>query len=185
MKYRQNVICTAVLMLVTLTFSPGVFAHVMVAQQGSLNIVDDGVFMVISLPVTAFKNIDNDNDGKLSAEEFELHRASIASTVHEKITLTEKGQKIALQGMMLAPVTSHHSLQTPSSQLIVMGRYTLVSPNNDLQFEVDLFGTSPAEQIIEITATKKQNESKQVIKLSPQQTNVSLFSDETLTLAKK
>lgn len=157
----------------------------MVAQHGSLNIVDDGVFMVISLPVTAFKNVDDDNDSKLSAEEFSLHRASIASTVHEKIILSEKGRKIALQGMMLSPVNSHHSLQTPSSQLIVMGRYTLVSPDNDLQFEVDLFGTSPSEQIVEVIATKKQNESRQVIKLSPQQTYVSLFANETLTLAKK
>jgi len=185
MKYLQSVICTSVLILVILTFSSGSFAHVMVAQHGSLNIVDDGVFMVISLPVTAFKSIDNDNDGKLSAEEFSLHRESIASTVHEKITLSEKGKKIALQGMMLAPVTSHHALQTPSSQLIIMGRYTLVSPNNDLQFEVDLFGTSPAEQIIELTATKKQNASRQVVKLSPQQMSVSLFSNETLSLAKK
>ncbi|MFT5297230.1 MAG: hypothetical protein ACI9YH_003261 [Colwellia sp.] len=185
MKTLQSVIYTSVLLLVNLAFSPISDAHVMVAQHGSLNIVDDGVFMVISLPVTAFKNVDDDNDGKLSAEEFSLHRANIASTVHEKITLSEKGRKITLQGMMLAPVTSHHSLQTPSSQLIVMGRYSLVSPNNDLQFEIDLFGESPAEQRIEITATKKQNESRQIIKLSPQQTNVSLFSNETLTLAKK
>ena len=185
MKTLQNVIYTSVLLLVHLLFSPISFAHVMVAQHGSLNVVDDGVFMVISLPVTAFKNVDDDNDGKLSAEEFSLHRTSIASKVHEKITLIEKGRKITLQGMMLAPVTSHHSLQTPSSQLIVMGRYTIVSPNSELLFEVDLFGTYPTEQIMEVTATKKQNDRRQVIKLSPKQMNVSLFSNETLTLAKK
>ena len=185
MKTLQSVIYTSVLLLVNLAFSPISDAHVMVAQHGSLNIVDDGVFMVISLPVTAFKNVDDDNDGKLSAEEFSLHRANIASTVHEKITLSEKGRKITLQGMMLAPVTSHHSLQTPSSQLIVMGRYTLGSQISELQFEVDLFGVSQSEKIMEVTVTKKQSDHREVIKLSPQKKHVSLFSNETLTLAKK
>jgi len=185
MKHIQSLICTLVLLLFNLVFSQISYAHVMVAQHGSLNIVDNGAFMVISLPVTAFKNVDDDNDGKLSAEEFSLHRANIASTVHEKITLSDNGNKIALQGMMLSPVNSHHTLQKPSSQLIVMGRYTLSSHNSQLQFEVDLFGVSPAEKEMKVTVTKKQNESREVIKLSPQQTNVSLFSTATLTLAKK
>jgi hypothetical protein len=157
----------------------------MVAQHGSLNIVDNGVFMVISLPVTAFKNVDDDNDGKLSNEEFSRHRPSIASTVHEKITLSENGRKITLQGMMLAPVTSHHSLQTPSSQLIVMGRYTIVSPNSDLRYEIELFGTMPPEKTLEITVTNKQYNNKQVLKLSPKKTTASLFQSERATLDKK
>jgi hypothetical protein len=180
MKTLQSLMCTSALLLVNLVCPQISYAHVMVAQHGSLNIVDDGVFMVISLPVTAFKNVDDDNDGKLSNEEFSRHRPSIASTVHEKITLSDKGGKIALQGMMLAPVTSHHSLQTPSSQLIVMGRYTLGSQISELQFGVDLFGVSQAEKIMEVTVTKKQSESREVIKLSPQKKHVSLFSKEIL-----
>jgi hypothetical protein len=162
----------------------------MVAQHGSLNIVDDGVFMVISLPVSAFKNIDNDNDGKLSTEEFTLHRSIIASTVHEKIILSDTNGKAALQGMMLAPVASHNSPQAPASQLIVMGRYTIVSPNSELQYKVDLFGTMPSEKTIEITVTNKQHNNKQhnnkqVIKLSPKKTTASLFQRELLALVKK
>ena len=185
MKILQNMVCTMVLLLVNLVFSTVSYAHVMVAQHGSLNIVDDGVFMVISLPVSAFENIDDDNDGKLSAEEFTQHRSRIASTVHEKIILSDINGKASLQGMMLAPVTSHHSPQAPASQLIVMGRYTIVSPNNELQYEVDLFGTMPSEKIIEVTVTNKQYNNKQVIKLSPKKTTASLFQSELLTLVKK
>ena len=185
MKYVQSMVCTIVLLLVNIVFSTVSYAHVMVAQHGSLNIVDNGVFMVISLPVSAFKNIDNDNDGKLSAEEFTQHRSRIASTVHEKIILTDLNGKAALQGMMLAPVTSHNAPQAPASQLIIMGRYTIVSPNSELQYEVDLFGTIPSEKIIEVTVTNRQHNNKQIIKLSPKKTTASLFQSELLTLVKK
>ena len=40
-----------------------VFAHLMVAQHGTLNIVDDSVFMVLSLPVSAFEGLDDDPAG--------------------------------------------------------------------------------------------------------------------------
>lgn len=143
-----------------------------------VNIVDDGIFIVISLPVSAFKNTDNDNDDKLSAEEFILHCSIIARTVHEKIILSDTKGKVTLQEMILAPVTSHHYPQAQASQLIVMGRYTIVSPNSELQYKVDLFGTMPSEKTIEITVTNKQHNNKQVIKLSPKKTTPSLFQRE-------
>jgi hypothetical protein len=52
-------------------------AHLMVAQHGTLNVVDDGVFMVLSLPVSAFDGVDDDNDGKVSMLEFNNHRGAI------------------------------------------------------------------------------------------------------------
>ena len=39
-------------------------AHLMEAQQGTLNIIDDRAFMVLSLPISAFEDID-DNEQKL------------------------------------------------------------------------------------------------------------------------
>ena len=43
-------------------------AHLMVAQHGTLNLVGDGVYMVLSLPVSAFAGSDDDGDDKLSSE---------------------------------------------------------------------------------------------------------------------
>jgi hypothetical protein len=44
---------------------PAAYAHLMVAQRGTLNLVDNGAFMVISLPVTALAGTDDDGDSRL------------------------------------------------------------------------------------------------------------------------
>lgn len=96
------------------------------AQHGSLNVVDEGRFMVLSIPVSAFKAIDDDKDGKLSKVELTEHRCTIAKAISEKVVLKDKRGKLSLQGMMLSSVNSHHSPKEPASQVIVMGRYSLI-----------------------------------------------------------
>jgi hypothetical protein len=58
---------TLLSLTLNLIMGPVAHAHLMVAQHGTLNIVDDGVFMVLSLPISAFDGIDDDKDGNLVA----------------------------------------------------------------------------------------------------------------------
>ena len=166
------------IILLSLLSSHSLYAHVMVAQHGTLNVIDDSVFMVLSLPVSAFEGVDDDKDDKLSAIEFTTHRLALIKMIHSKVILKDKSGKLPLQGMILAPVTSHHSPKAPSSQLIVMGRFTLVYPNSALKYRVELFGKTTPEALLEITATRKKDGSKQVIQLSQETPNVSLFKKD-------
>ena len=151
------------------------YAHVMVAQHGTLNVLDNGVFMVLSLPISAFEGIDDDNDGKLSNTEFSRHRKVISNLVHKKVVLKERNGKLVLEDMMLSPVVSHQSPNAPVSQLIVMGRYSLGDPLSSLEYQVDLFGTAPTEQLFEITATRKSDHKKKLVKLTAKDSSVSIF----------
>ena len=63
-------------MMVWLTASLA-HAHLVVSQRGTLNIVGDGAYMVLSLPVSALSGIDDDHDGLLSVNELRAHGASI------------------------------------------------------------------------------------------------------------
>jgi hypothetical protein len=178
MKLNIKVSMTTFIILLSLLSSHALYAHVMVAQHGTLNVIDDGVFMVLSLPVSAFEGVDDDKDGKLSAIEFTTHRPALIKMIHSKVILKDKSGKLPLQGIILAPVTSHHSPKVPSSQLIVMGRFTLVYPNSILKYRVELFGKTTPEALLEITATRKKDGSKQVIQLSQETPNVSLFNED-------
>ena len=177
MTFRKTLSLSTFLMLLNILFSQNSYAHMMVAQHGTLNIIDDGVFMVLSLPVSAFEGVDDDKDGKLSAIEFTTHRLEIIKTIHSKVVLKDNSGKLALQGMILSPVTSHRAPKAPSSQLIVMGRFTLVHPNSALQYRVELFGTKTVEQLLEITATRNNDGRKKVSQLSPKKSNVVLFEE--------
>ena len=109
---------------------PHASAHLMVAQRGTINIVGDGAFMVLSLPVSAFHNVDDDGDKKLSRAEFSKHRAALVMAVNEKVKLFEKDALRPLQGMILSPVTPHNNPFAAASQVVVMGRYQLEEMNS-------------------------------------------------------
>jgi hypothetical protein len=157
--------------------APVASAHMMVAQHGTLNVVGDGAFMILSLPVSAFEGIDDDGDSKLSMEEFDRHRQAIVEKVTQYVTLSDASGSLSLQGIMLAPVESHDAMSGPASQLIVLGRFALQDPSSPMLFKVGLFGGNATEQLLEITATRKFDSQEQVFELTPTMSVNALFPD--------
>lgn len=175
MKLTPLLPATIFVILVNLLFSSALYAHVMVAQQGTLNIKEDGVYMVISVPVSAFSGIDDDKDGKLSSEEFALHRPAIIKTVQSNIMLKDETAELALKGLMLSPVLSHHAPNEPATQLVIMGRFSLEKANSTLEYQVDLFGKGANEEKLKITVTRKQDTSKQVFEIDEKKPKIIIF----------
>ncbi len=141
---------------------PHASAHLMVAQHGTLNIKGNGAFMVLSVPMSAFDNIDDDGNGKISPTEFAKHRLDIIKAIKEKVALTDKDGARPLQGLLLTPVVPHIVPKAGSKQLVIMGRFALASKDtatnsNGLTFHVGLFGKGAEEKTLEITATRRLN----------------------------
>lgn len=159
-------------------------AHMMPAQRGTLNLVGDGAFMVLSLPVAGLVGTDDDGDGLLSLAELRQHSASIVGQVKDKVRLIDAQGDRPLDGIMLTLVPPDNTPSAPASQLVVMGRFALVpaagtasddstDSHDNLQFKVDLFGTLDAEKTYQITATRGAH--KQLLVLAQDQTQRVLF----------
>lgn len=161
--------------LLSLLVIPVSHAHMMVAQHGTLNVVDGGVFIVLSLPTSAFSGVDNDNDSKLSTAEFNQHRSDIAISVLQNVVLKNNNKKLTLQGLILSPVVSHSSPKSPSTQLVIMGRFTLNDPEYNLEFQVGLLGKNAQEKSLKITATDKAKSDKHVFTLTSKTQKVKFF----------
>lgn len=144
-----------------------VFAHLMEAQHGTLNIVDDSVFMVLSLPISAFEGLDDDRDGQVSMVEFNRHRGAIIEAFRNNIYLDDSRERLLLRGTLLSPVLSHDRSDGQISQLTVMGRFALAGADSALRFHVGLFGKSEEEQSLEITATRARDQYTAVLQLTP------------------
>jgi hypothetical protein len=142
-------------------------AHLMAAQHGTLNIVEDGAYMVLSLPTSAFDGIDDDNNGKISMVEFNNHREVIVESIRQNATLSDNQGHLALQGIILAPVVPHDTNVGPISQLTVMGRFILRDSDSALRFHLGLYGTRADEQSLEITATRARADQKAIVELTP------------------
>jgi hypothetical protein len=172
---RHKFFVPTLVLLIGISFSQYVMAHAMVAQHGTLNFVDDGIYMVLSLPVSAFEGTDDDKDGKLSKVEFARHQSSIAKLIRSKVGVSDEQGKLTLKGLILSPVSSHDQPQAPSLQLIVMGKFELHDNKSPLQYQMALFGNDATEQAFKVTANDKAKGLRQVITFTPNKTAITLF----------
>jgi len=171
-------------MSIALSFSTK--AHLMVAQHGTLNMVGEDVFMVLSLPVSAFEGIDDNNDNKLSMSEFKMHQSAITKAVKQRIILSDDKGIRPIKGLLLSPVAGHDSPNEPATQLIVMGRYSLTDVSSALHYHFDLFGKSSEEKRMEITATRRSDRLNTILRFTPKTSAAELFvSGDVLPLQKR
>ncbi len=137
-----------------LCLMPSAQAHLMVAQRGTLNLVGDGAFMVLSLPVSAFIGIDDDGDGQVSTSELQVHAAEIESQVRIGVQLLDGERPLPLQGVLLQPSSTDHSAGGRIRQIAVLGRFPLGDRRSDLRLRFRLFGTGSDELAQEMTVSR-------------------------------
>jgi hypothetical protein len=161
--------------VMALMFAQPIQAHLMVAQRGTLNIVGDGAFVVLSLPVSAFSGVDDDGDGQLSAAEFTAHRAAMAATVARELQLSDAQGPRRLEGVMLSPASPDDAPSEPAPQIVVLGRFQLTQASGSLRLQTRLFGAAANEQTLQITATWPAQRLRQQLVLTPQRPSQALF----------
>ena len=144
-------------------------AHLMPAQRGTLNILDGAVFMVLSLPVSAFHavGLDEDGDGTFSPREVDDHRGPILDAVKHNVVLVDSQGRAELVGVMLSFGDSHGHVVDSISQVTVVGRFNMNAFARPLRFEVGLYGLQAQEQVLEITAARKRDKRKTTFELTP------------------
>jgi hypothetical protein len=152
-------------------------AHLMVAQQGTINLVGDGAFMVLSVPVSALDDWDDNRDTLLSASELNAHRQAIADQIHRRLQLHDDAGPRPLQGMMMSLSPGDEAPDSPASQLVIMGRFQLDSPDRHdraLRLQTDLFGATESERSLGITVSRGRETG--LIILTPRQSQKALFA---------
>lgn len=131
-----------------------VHAHLIVSQRGTLNIVGDGAFMVLSLPVSAFKGIDDNADGLLSIDELRAHAPAIETQIKSGVVLENSQGVKKLDGLMLNTVPPGNDHTAPGKQIVALGRFGLEPESSDLKLTLRLFGVGADECTEQITVTK-------------------------------
>jgi hypothetical protein len=141
-------------------------AHLVVSQRGTLNIVGDGAYMVLSLPVSALSGFDDNHDDLLSVDEIRAHSASIVSQIKQGMSLDSDQGRSALEGVMLNAAPPDSTPSAPSTHLVVLGRFAIPAQSTELKFTLRLFGTRADEQTEQIAVTRGTQ--SQLITLTPE-----------------
>ena len=129
-------------------------AHLLPAQQGTLNIVGNSVFAAVSFPVSALHGFDDDKDGLLSAAELAKHQTELQEDVERRWSLHDDAEngKTVLLNLMLSP--AHAQTGDRADQLIALKHVQFRHDPQQLTMVFDLFGTGNAEQQIALKATR-------------------------------
>ena len=145
-------------------------AHLMAAQKGTLNVVGDAAFLVLSVPVSALKGVDDDGDGALAVAELRNHTDAIRSQVQAGVQLHDAAGALALQLVMLDVTPPERTPQAAARHLTVMGRFQLRAPAGQpsaspdtpqaaalspLSLTFTLFGTAAGERQQDLTITRQ------------------------------
>ncbi|NBS97909.1 MAG: hypothetical protein EBT08_17455, partial [Betaproteobacteria bacterium] len=164
-----------------LAFLVAGFMALIVDQKGTLNFVDDGAFLVISLPVTAFEGTDEDSDGRLSFAEMARHTVAIQRQIRDRVRLIDVSGAKPLEGLLINLSVADDAPSAPATHLVAMGRFALGSPAGQInkglfegsRFEASLFGRTEAEQTL--TITLKRGQQTQLLLLSPEHPSGRVF----------
>jgi HupE / UreJ protein len=141
-------------------------AHLMAAQKGTLNLVGDAAFLVLSVPVSALQGVDDNGDGGLSTAELQAHADAIRTQVQAGVQLRGSAGPAPLQLMMLDLTPPESAPGAAARHLVVMGRFQLDRPAvqpgaadrpgpEPRSLTFSLFGATAAEQQQDLTITRQ------------------------------
>jgi hypothetical protein len=167
-------------------------AHLMAAQKGTLNVVGDAAFLVLSVPVSALKGVDDDGDGALSMDELRMHNDAIRAQVLAGVQLHDAAGALPLQLVMLDVAPPENTPQAAARHLTVMGRFQLRVPAvppepsqpaamSPLSLTFTLFGNSAGEQQQDLTITRQPD--TQWLRFVPDRPTHALLPSATAVLA--
>jgi hypothetical protein len=157
-------------------------AHLMPVQQGTLNMLDDQVFEVVSLPASAFPGVDDDLDGRLSDAEVARHEAALREVLSQRYRLFD-GEDAGVLELVL--VRAEHDERAAESTvgapcLVALLKTRFPAAPTHLRLETDLFGTDPASGQLTIKATRQGE--VEVAVLTPLRTTHRFFRPPLLAL---
>lgn len=139
-----------------LLLSAAAGAHMMPAQQGTLNVLGDSVFEVVALPVSAFPGVDEDGDGRLSDHEVAAHEAALQAQVGQRYRLFDGDQPGQLELVLVRAEHDERSEESTAGAptLLVLLKTRFPKAPRELRLQTDLFGAGLAEGQLTIKATR-------------------------------
>lgn len=148
-------------------------AHLMPAQRGTINFVNNGAFFIISVPVSALTGIDDNQDQQLSSAELKNHLAAIKQQVTQGYQLIGPTGPWSVQGLLLNLAKDPDKPTVPAAHIIAMGRFAIDSSVPQPRLKTSLFGATSSAQKFWVKVTRGPE--THLLSLSPAHPDAELF----------
>lgn len=129
-------------------------AHLMAADRGTINVVGDGVFVVLSVPTSALSGVDDDGDGVVDQGELSRHEAAIREQVERRLSIFDGDRRATTVRIDLVLSPAHEGAPDRADQLVVLEHARFDAPPAALRVTLDLFPAQATDARVELTATR-------------------------------
>ena len=140
-------------------------AHLMVAQRGTLNLVGDGGYLVLSVPVSGLKGFDDDGDGLMSSAELQAHAPAVRAQLLNGVQLLGATGAAPLEGLLMTLSPADDRPDAPARQIVMLGRFAMNPDAAPYRLRVALHGTAVGESQVDLVVTRQAE--RQLIRLRP------------------
>jgi hydrogenase/urease accessory protein HupE len=155
--------------------TPAAEAHLMPAKQGTINIVDKSVYVVLTVPVSAVKDFDDNHDGAMDLAEISRHQKALNDNLGSRIALWAASDAgVAGLTMVMSPQTGDQADQ-PTNYLLLMHERTFKAPPTNLHMKVNIFGDAADQKQIAMRA--KRGAEAEMVVLTSETTDHVFFKD--------
>jgi hypothetical protein len=142
----------AALLLIGLS-SPAA-AHLITANKGTVSVKDRNIYVVLSVPVAALKDFDDNADKRIDAAELGRHAGNLRAQIEARVRLTADGAA-AVEGLtfVVSPLTDDHD-QDATDYVVAMIAQRFDAAPRTVELWTDLFGKSKADRSISLIASR-------------------------------
>lgn len=134
-------------------------------KQGSVNVVGNNAYIVMTVPVSALAGFDDNQDGMIDVPELVGHGEALRAQVLERFGVTDDRQAPTGSITWLLTPNTGDTAQAPSSYLLAMQSLSFASPPGNLRIRYELFGTAGNDRQLALTATRGTE--REVVVLTP------------------
>ena len=136
-----------------LLFATPASAHLLPAQNATMNIVGNDAYLVVSAPASAFAGVDDDHSGGLSVFEIARHSQDIATQFASRFHVTEPGNPVvAMPGWVSTPQTE--GVPVDQRYVVILLHVHFARPPHHPAIATGLFGTGSGEAQMTLSATQ-------------------------------
>lgn len=151
-------------------------------QQGTLNIVGPRGYLVLSLPVSALRGVDDDGDGLLSDAELQRHAAAIERDLRGRVRVADGGTAAPLDGVLLNLSPDGEHREVAATHLVLLAVAMFPRPPVRPQVTLQVYGRRPEERAFRFTATRRDAAGRlqtQVLRFTPEAPQHGLFASRS------
>ncbi|MEL0646849.1 hypothetical protein V6248_05405 [Pseudoalteromonas agarivorans] len=144
--------------------------------NAALNIEGDTIFISATLPISAFYNVDNNQNGIISIDEFNTHKRRIKRKIHTHLYLSNQLYKFTVKDLKITP-NAVKVKNAGINTLALSGKFTMPIITKNLKLNMKLFSHNKADSRYLIT-TKSNQKSLHQFTISQSSPFNSIFNDE-------